>query len=269
MMPNRIIREGILDSDEVDKLDVHAELFYRRLMSVVDDYGRFDARPAILRARCYPLRLDKVTEEDIKNYLKACHKLITIYTAKGKPYLQINNWKQQVRAKYSKYPAPEEQTSTPCEAYDIQPQTDEQHMDTIDEDEVGVDIRPNGLVDVTPTEPPAPKAKPVNFKEIVDRWNTFAKENGLSQVEIITDKRKNKIKTRLAENINFPAIEQKIKDSPFLRGDNNKQWKITFDWLIENDSNWVKVAEGQYDKKKPGGSRQNKQIQKQDYQEAF
>ncbi len=40
-MPNRVIREGILNSQRVNKLTEPAELFYRRLMSVVDDFGRF------------------------------------------------------------------------------------------------------------------------------------------------------------------------------------------------------------------------------------
>src|SRR3990167_11311858 len=57
-MPNRILREGILSSERINTLSVHAELFYRRLLSVVDDYGRFFAHPALLRSACYPLRVD-------------------------------------------------------------------------------------------------------------------------------------------------------------------------------------------------------------------
>ena len=59
-MPNRIIREGILTSDRVEQLDPPAEVFYRRLMSKVDDHGLYDARPSILRASLYPLRIDRV-----------------------------------------------------------------------------------------------------------------------------------------------------------------------------------------------------------------
>jgi hypothetical protein len=54
-MPTRIIREGILTSERVDKLSERAELFYRRLMSVADDYGRYFANPANLRVNCYPV----------------------------------------------------------------------------------------------------------------------------------------------------------------------------------------------------------------------
>ena len=56
-MPNRVIREGILTSERIEMLGWAEEVFYRRLMSVVDDFGRYYARPALLRAACYPLLL--------------------------------------------------------------------------------------------------------------------------------------------------------------------------------------------------------------------
>ena len=59
-MPNRILREGILDSDRVNKLSWGAEVFYRRLMSVVDDFGRFDARIDLLKSKLYPLNKMKI-----------------------------------------------------------------------------------------------------------------------------------------------------------------------------------------------------------------
>lgn len=114
-MPNRILRDGILNSEAVNKLPPIAELFYRRLMSVVDDHGRFFAHPAILRASCYPMQLEQVKESDISTWLEACTQkihtsagdviLIAVYVVSGKKYLQINNFKQRVRSD-SKFPAP-------------------------------------------------------------------------------------------------------------------------------------------------------------------
>ena len=71
-MPSRIVREGILTSERVNSLTPHAELFYRRVMSVVDDYGRFSANLSLLRASCYPLKLDSVKEDSIKKHLAEC-----------------------------------------------------------------------------------------------------------------------------------------------------------------------------------------------------
>ena len=43
-------------------------------MSVVDDYGRTDAHPTLLRSACYPLIIDKVSEKDVKKHLTECEK---------------------------------------------------------------------------------------------------------------------------------------------------------------------------------------------------
>ena len=117
-MPNRIIREGILTSDRVDSLSPNAELFYRRLMSVVDDFGRFDARPQMLRVSCYPLRVDRVREADISRWLAEAQAagLIALYAVNGKPYLEMQDFKQQVRAKESKFPSPANRNTTECSA---------------------------------------------------------------------------------------------------------------------------------------------------------
>lgn len=108
-MPNRIVREGILDSDAVNKLTWAGEVFYRRLMSIVDDFGRYDARHEMLRAKLYPMRLDKVSLPDIAKWLTECVEagLVRCYEVFKKPYLEIINFGQSLRIKKSKFPAPE------------------------------------------------------------------------------------------------------------------------------------------------------------------
>lgn len=106
-MPNRILREGILTSERVARLGWPAEVFYRRLMSVVDDFGRYYATPMLLRAACYPLHLDKVSDSDIGKWLAVCAEadLVRVYPAEdGKRYLQMVDFRQQVRATASKFP---------------------------------------------------------------------------------------------------------------------------------------------------------------------
>lgn len=107
-MPDRIMRAKILTSEKVDRLEAPAEVFYRRLINVVDDFGRFDARPSILRSACYPLRTDKFREADILRSLAACQsaELIALYEVEGKPYLELLNLQDRRRAKHSKYPPP-------------------------------------------------------------------------------------------------------------------------------------------------------------------
>jgi hypothetical protein len=103
-MPSRLIREGILTSERVDLLDAPSEVFYRRLMSKVDDHGLYDARPSVLRASLYPLRVDRVREADISRSIAACEKagLIALYVDAGKPYLQMldTRWTARSEPKY-------------------------------------------------------------------------------------------------------------------------------------------------------------------------
>lgn len=112
-MPTRLLREGILSSDRVDQLDYGAEVFYRRLMSKVDDYGLYDARIAILRATLYPLRVDRVREADISRWIAACEKagLIALYQRDGKPFLQMMDTRWSARSE-AKFPVPGEQLKT-------------------------------------------------------------------------------------------------------------------------------------------------------------
>lgn len=121
-MPNRILREGILTSERVNSLSPNAELFYRRLQSVVDDFGRFTGNLTLLRASCYPLKLDSVKEDSISKHLAECvgARLIVLYTVAGKAYLELQDFRQQVRAKDSKYPSPAEQVRSKCVAVEHQ-----------------------------------------------------------------------------------------------------------------------------------------------------
>lgn len=119
-MPNRIIREGIITSESVNSLSWEAEIFYRRLLSVVDDFGRFDARPSVLRSALYPLKLDSMREDSVQRCLKSCEaaRLVVLYSVEGKEYLEVTNFRQQVRSKNSKYPAPDAHMRSTCVSYD-------------------------------------------------------------------------------------------------------------------------------------------------------
>ena len=110
-MPNRILREGILSSERVDRIawEPPVEVTYRRLYSVADDFGRFTAHPSLVRAAIYPLRLDAYTDAQIGEHLRACESagLIRLYAVENKPYLEVLSFNQRTRAKRSKYPPPE------------------------------------------------------------------------------------------------------------------------------------------------------------------
>ena len=114
-MPARMLREGILTSERIASLNWAEEVFYRRLMSVVDDYGRYYATPMLLRAACYPLQLNKVSDPDIEKWIAGCATaaLVRVYSAKdGKRYLELLDFRQRVRASVSKFPQPPDECQT-------------------------------------------------------------------------------------------------------------------------------------------------------------
>ena len=109
-MPNRIIKESICTSENIDSLTTFEETFFIRLIVNCDDFGRMDARPKLLASKLYPLRDVKPSQmESCLNSL-AKQGLITLYAVGEHDYLQMNTWNkhQQVRARKSKYPSPNE-----------------------------------------------------------------------------------------------------------------------------------------------------------------
>lgn len=109
-MPNRILKESICTSDSIDNLGWFEEVLFYRLIVNCDDYGRFDGRPAIIKNRLFPLK-ENLTAKTVAGAIEklASAGLVTLYVFEGKPYLYLPTWNhhQVVRAKSSKYPAPE------------------------------------------------------------------------------------------------------------------------------------------------------------------
>ena len=111
-MGERIIRPGIRSSERIAKVIREGgwlgEIFFVRLLTTIDDFGRMDARPAILRAELFPLQMEQVSEADIQSCLKACvsAELITLYSVADKPFLEVHNFRQRLRSSKSRWPAP-------------------------------------------------------------------------------------------------------------------------------------------------------------------
>ena len=112
-MPNRIIKDSICRSESYKSLSLFQRDFFIRLIVTVDDYGRYDARPSILKAQLYPL--EGTTVATIESALKAMSTLgiVLLYSVGGRQYLQLTSWQkhQTIRAQHSKYPAPNEADS--------------------------------------------------------------------------------------------------------------------------------------------------------------
>lgn len=67
----------------------------------------------------------------------------------------------------------------------------------------------------------------------------------------LTKDRAVKCRLRLKERplAQWRVIFEKMNASDFLRGENDRAWKASFDWIISNETNGAKVLEGKYDKR--------------------
>ena len=110
-MPNRIIKESVCVSASIDKLTWFEEVLFYRLIVNCDDYGRFDGRVSVIKNRLFPLK-DNVTTKAVTEAINklVSVELVVLYEFEGKPYLHLPTWNehQSIRAKRSKYPAPDD-----------------------------------------------------------------------------------------------------------------------------------------------------------------
>ena len=172
-MPNRIIKESICTSDTIDGLSWFEEVFFYRLMVNVDDYGRFDARPAILKARLFPLKAN-VTEKNVEQALNrlATAGLVSTYTVEDKPILQLLTWEkhQQIRNSKSKYPGPEK-----ADLKSIEINCNQLKSDEINCPRNPIQSNPNPNPNPNPTRGRASAAKPLD--PLFDQfWSAYPKK---------------------------------------------------------------------------------------------
>jgi len=90
-------------------------------------------------------------------------------------------------------------------------------------------------------------------QDFLQAWNEICASEGLPKVTNLSNGRKTKIKARIKTypDITFwERVFNAIPQSDFLMGrkanPKHPHWKATIDWLIENDENPTKVAEGAY-----------------------
>jgi len=108
-MPNRYLHDELLTDPRLCAVSDCAQALFFRLALVADDYGRFDAEPCIVLARCYPrlimgaLPLDRVVERLDE---LARGRIMQRYTIAERTYGALLLWGGRPRAARSKFPEP-------------------------------------------------------------------------------------------------------------------------------------------------------------------
>jgi hypothetical protein len=163
-LPNRIIKESVCSSETIDQMSWFEECFYHRLWVNCDDYGRMDARPAILKAKLFPLK-ERMTLKDIESALQRLADIgcVRLYVSDNKPYLYLPSWEvhQNIRAKKSKYPEPD----SACM---------QMHTDASKCARNPIQSNPNPIRDPNTNRAQAPAFKPPDLEDV----ETYCQERG-------------------------------------------------------------------------------------------
>lgn len=89
----------------------------------------------------------------------------------------------------------------------------------------------------------------LNHQAIKDRWNAIAEKYKLQTINIVSPDRIASLKARIkdigGEEAFWSTVERAIKNSAFLRGQNNRKWRVTFNWILK-PSKFIQMAEGAY-----------------------
>lgn len=100
--------------------------------------------------------------------------------------------------------------------------------------------------------PPTISAPPP-IKQFVEKWNAGCQ----NKITKLTGERARKLRIRVLEKEfveRFDEIVKKVAESDFLSGrkvtEGHENWYASFDWIIKNDTNYVRILEGRYDNKK-------------------
>lgn len=106
-MPNRIIKETICTSEDINKLSPMAECLFYRLMVKADDFGTYYGNGMIIKSTCFPLK--DISTTDIRNWVceLVSAGLVYLYEADDRRwYIQFTKWEkhQQMRATKRRFP---------------------------------------------------------------------------------------------------------------------------------------------------------------------
>ena len=113
-MPARVMRGEVNSSESLSQVSIEADLTFRSLVVVVDDFGRTDGRLPVLKGLLFPLR-DNVTTKKLDRWLSDLSDIpdppVIRYMVDGREYIQLTGWEthrgKSRRAQESKFPGPE------------------------------------------------------------------------------------------------------------------------------------------------------------------
>lgn len=230
----RYLKPCFFKDEDIAELPHWVRLLYQGLWTIADKAGRLEDRPKRIKAEIFPYE-DVDAEAGLK-LLSGTKKgsgkaFINRYEVEGERYIEILSWEEHQKPHNT-----EKESVIPINKYKGN-----------GDGEVGGSKSCN-------KEPLKDGYLTVNgqdsqYKLFFDAWNLLC--GGLPKVSELSNSRKEKIRLRLKERSQeaWELVFKRLSESEFCCGKNDRGWKASFDWIISNDNNSVKVLEGKYDGK--------------------
>jgi hypothetical protein len=259
MARTRQIKPRFFLNTELSDLDPLCRLLFIGLWTIADRHGRLKLNPKKIKAEILPY--EDLTCTALVRFL---HQLttkgfISTYRVNGEDYLQIVNFEKHQHVhrdeKSCGFPLLED-----GELVVIELDGENYLISTVlasynngSSTALAPNLHALKLIDVNgeivDSKSNMTESTPVDYRAVELSWNAFAESVGLPKVRELTVKRKRHIKMRLQQNrFDAQAIYDKVKDSKFLLGDNDRGWRCDFDFVWASADNWVKILEGKYEK---------------------
>lgn len=98
------------------------------------------------------------------------------------------------------------------------------------------------------------KRESIDYQQIADMYNDTCVS--FPRLTKLSDARKKAIRARMKQYSvdDFKRLFEMAEGSSFLKGENDRNWSATFDWLLK-DSNMAKVLDGNYQDRQSGGEK--------------
>jgi hypothetical protein len=266
----RTIKPTHWNDKELANISLQAHLLWIATWNFSDDKGIFEGDPLLIKSQIFPRRTD-IRIEQISLWLDQLVKarFLIPFQFKGEGYYISRTFETHQRIdKPQPSSIPSEFIKNLFQEYS---KNDPGMVLPVEESKVK-ESKVNGKVELPPSGGVEAEASPLDIRDLfkklvknkksicefiqvhqpdfiepyVELWNLFAQEKDLSKISKISDTRKKKFKVRIVEKgFDFIEILKKAGQSEFLL---TGKW-FGFDWIFENESNYLKIIEGNYDKK--------------------
>lgn len=251
----RALKPGFFKNEDLCALSFCHRLAFEGLWCCADREGRLEDRPRRLKAEIFPY--DDVDMDQVLADLDAA-KFIIRYVVDGRGLIWIPTWDdhQHPRADESASFLPAYiqggvvqvtgcATTTYLADTDLRLERDGSEAPARMGNgrwEMGDGVRDMG-------SPASPVSSSVTPEEFVSSWNAITTPP-IPRCRELTDDRKRRVRSRLRvhpELSFWRDVFARVEASAFCRGDSDRGWTASIDWILSNDTNAVKVLEGRYD----------------------